>query len=164
MRRTLLAVTESFPIAGTFTISRGAKTTAEVVTCTIGGSGLVGEPEGRGTHNRIGEIAHRPGRARLVARQPLVLGEPLDAQIPLDGGFGFSKVDQTFKITADPGLVAITDRHQKPSNPHWRYLFMSGAPPVALFMALESCATRLISAFSCSVNSGLDATSRTALL
>ncbi len=36
MRRTLLAAAESFPIAGAFTISRGAKTTAEVVTCTIG--------------------------------------------------------------------------------------------------------------------------------
>lgn len=45
MRRTLLATTESFPIAGTFTISRGAKTTAEVVTCTIGGSGLSGRGE-----------------------------------------------------------------------------------------------------------------------
>ncbi|UDF29215.1 UNVERIFIED_ORG: dipeptide epimerase [Roseateles sp. XES5] len=45
MRRTLLAITESFPIAGAFTISRGAKTTAEVVTCTIGGSGLIGRGE-----------------------------------------------------------------------------------------------------------------------
>lgn len=45
MRRTLLAITESFPIAGTFTISRGAKTTAEVVTCTIGASGLSGRGE-----------------------------------------------------------------------------------------------------------------------
>jgi len=45
MRRTLLASTESFPIAGAFTISRGAKTTAEVVTCTIGASGLYGRGE-----------------------------------------------------------------------------------------------------------------------
>ncbi|HSX72628.1 MAG TPA: N-acetyl-D-Glu racemase DgcA [Shinella sp.] len=45
MRRTLLATAESFPIAGTFTISRGAKTTAEVVTCTIGGSGRSGRGE-----------------------------------------------------------------------------------------------------------------------
>jgi L-alanine-DL-glutamate epimerase-like enolase superfamily enzyme len=45
MRRTLLAKTESFPIAGAFTISRGAKTTAEVVTCTIGASGLSGRGE-----------------------------------------------------------------------------------------------------------------------
>jgi len=45
MRRTLLAQTESFPIAGAFTISRGAKTTAEVVTCAIGASGLSGRGE-----------------------------------------------------------------------------------------------------------------------
>ena len=45
MRRTVIATTESFPIAGTFTISRGAKTTAEVVTCTIGASGRIGRGE-----------------------------------------------------------------------------------------------------------------------
>jgi L-alanine-DL-glutamate epimerase-like enolase superfamily enzyme len=45
MQRTLTAITESFPIAGTFTISRGAKTSAEVVTCTIGENGLVGRGE-----------------------------------------------------------------------------------------------------------------------
>ena len=45
MLRTLLAAAESFPIAGAFTISRGAKTTAEVVTCTIGASGLSGRGE-----------------------------------------------------------------------------------------------------------------------
>jgi L-alanine-DL-glutamate epimerase-like enolase superfamily enzyme len=45
MRRSLLAIPETFPIAGTFTISRGAKTKAEVVTCTIGASGVVGRGE-----------------------------------------------------------------------------------------------------------------------
>ncbi|WP_411035774.1 N-acetyl-D-Glu racemase DgcA [Shinella sp. BYT-45] len=45
MRRTLLAAAESFPIAGSFTISRGAKTTAEVLTCTITASGLAGRGE-----------------------------------------------------------------------------------------------------------------------
>ena len=45
MHRSLLAIAETFPIAGTFTISRGAKTTAEVVTCTIGVSGLTGRGE-----------------------------------------------------------------------------------------------------------------------
>jgi L-alanine-DL-glutamate epimerase-like enolase superfamily enzyme len=45
MRRHLLAVAETFPIAGTFTISRGAKTLAEVVTCTIAASGVAGRGE-----------------------------------------------------------------------------------------------------------------------
>ncbi len=45
MRRHLEATTESFPIAGTFTISRGSKTEAEVVTCTIDANGLTGRGE-----------------------------------------------------------------------------------------------------------------------
>src|SRR6478735_9148441 len=35
----------SFPIAGTFTISRGAKTSADVVTCTIEEDGRIGRGE-----------------------------------------------------------------------------------------------------------------------
>lgn len=45
MRRHLEATTESFPIAGTFTISRGSKTEAEVVTCTINANGVIGRGE-----------------------------------------------------------------------------------------------------------------------
>lgn len=45
MRRHLEATTESFPIAGTFTISRGSKTEAEVVTCTISANGMTGRGE-----------------------------------------------------------------------------------------------------------------------
>lgn len=42
MRRSIDIQMNSFPIAGTFTISRGAKTTAEVVTCTISEGGIAG--------------------------------------------------------------------------------------------------------------------------
>lgn len=42
MKRELSAVTESFPIAGRFTISRGSRTQAEVVTCTISQDGRKG--------------------------------------------------------------------------------------------------------------------------
>ncbi len=45
MRRHLEATTESFPIAGTFTISRGSKTQTEVVTCTISANGITGRGE-----------------------------------------------------------------------------------------------------------------------
>jgi L-alanine-DL-glutamate epimerase-like enolase superfamily enzyme len=44
MERVLSVVPESFPIAGTFTISRGSKTAADVVTCTI----TQGDKLGRG--------------------------------------------------------------------------------------------------------------------
>lgn len=42
MIRYLEATTESFPIAGSFTISRGSRTEAEVVTCTIRQDGFIG--------------------------------------------------------------------------------------------------------------------------
>jgi L-alanine-DL-glutamate epimerase-like enolase superfamily enzyme len=45
MARDLLAIIERFPIAGTFTISRGSKTEAEVVTCTITQDGRTGRGE-----------------------------------------------------------------------------------------------------------------------
>lgn len=45
MKRTLAIEAERFPIAGTFTISRGSKTEAEVLTCTIGDGVYVGRGE-----------------------------------------------------------------------------------------------------------------------
>ena len=44
MRRNLEATIEAFPIAGLFTISRGSKAQAEVITCTVTADG----PYGRG--------------------------------------------------------------------------------------------------------------------
>lgn len=45
MRRYLETTMSSFPIAGSFTISRGSKTEAEVVTCTIREDGVSGHGE-----------------------------------------------------------------------------------------------------------------------
>jgi L-alanine-DL-glutamate epimerase-like enolase superfamily enzyme len=45
MPRALSITAESFPIAGSFTISRGSKTEALVVTCTIRQAGLAGRGE-----------------------------------------------------------------------------------------------------------------------
>lgn len=45
MVRVLSVTAEIFPIAGTFTISRGSKTEAEVLVCTISDSGYVGRGE-----------------------------------------------------------------------------------------------------------------------
>lgn len=45
MTRILTVETERFPIAGTFTISRGSKTEAEVLTCTIRDNDFVGRGE-----------------------------------------------------------------------------------------------------------------------
>ncbi|MBW3098052.1 N-acetyl-D-Glu racemase DgcA [Pseudohoeflea coraliihabitans] len=45
MARTLKVITESFPTARPFTISRGAKTSAEVLTCIIEDNGRIGRGE-----------------------------------------------------------------------------------------------------------------------
>src|SRR3546814_7850952 len=45
---TLTVSTESWPIRGTFTISRGSKTTADVVVVSLSRSGTPGGPVGRG--------------------------------------------------------------------------------------------------------------------
>lgn len=45
MARVISVEAERFPIAGTFTISRGSKTEAEIITCTIGENGHVGRGE-----------------------------------------------------------------------------------------------------------------------
>ncbi|MEP4420624.1 MAG: dipeptide epimerase, partial [Nitratireductor sp.] len=45
MARSFRVDVERFPIAGSFTISRGTKTEAEVITCSIGEAGYVGRGE-----------------------------------------------------------------------------------------------------------------------
>jgi len=45
MKRVLSVAAERFPIAGTFTISRGSRTEAEVLTCTIAAGGKSGRGE-----------------------------------------------------------------------------------------------------------------------
>jgi L-alanine-DL-glutamate epimerase-like enolase superfamily enzyme len=45
MRRVLSVAAERFPIAGTFTISRGSKTEAEVIVCAVSQDGRTGQGE-----------------------------------------------------------------------------------------------------------------------
>src|SRR3546814_10332423 len=46
MTRIISATVERWPVAGTFTISRGAKTSVDVVVCTVGDGAHVGRGEG----------------------------------------------------------------------------------------------------------------------
>ncbi|MEB2843574.1 dipeptide epimerase [Rhizobiales bacterium RZME27] len=80
MRRHLEATTESFPIAGTFTISRGSKTEAEVVTCTISANEIIGRGECV-PYRRYGEMiegvleairAMTPAIERGISRESLL--------------------------------------------------------------------------------------------
>ncbi|MEJ6784658.1 N-acetyl-D-Glu racemase DgcA [Aminobacter sp. Piv2-1] len=73
MSRVLSVVAESFPIAGTFTISRGSKTEAEVITCTIAESGRVGRGECV-PYKRYGETMESVLAAIELARRAIEAG------------------------------------------------------------------------------------------
>jgi L-Ala-D/L-Glu epimerase len=70
MPRSLEIQTESFPIAGTFTISRGAKTSADVILCTIRDNSMVGRGECV-PYRRYGETMESVA-AQIEAARPLI--------------------------------------------------------------------------------------------
>ncbi|MBB3560391.1 L-alanine-DL-glutamate epimerase-like enolase superfamily enzyme [Rhizobium sp. BK512] len=70
MPRNLDIQMNSFPIAGTFTISRGAKTSAEVITCTLTESGAKGWGECV-PYRRYGESTESV-MAQIEAARPLI--------------------------------------------------------------------------------------------
>lgn len=73
MARVISVEAERFPIAGTFTISRGSKTEAEVITCTIGD----GAQRGRGEcvpYKRYGESMEGVRDAIEAMRKPIADG------------------------------------------------------------------------------------------
>ncbi|RFB93950.1 dipeptide epimerase [Rhizobium leguminosarum bv. trifolii] len=70
MPRTLDIQMNSFPIAGTFTISRGAKTAAEVITCTLAEDGAQGLGECV-PYRRYGETMESVF-AQIEAARPLI--------------------------------------------------------------------------------------------
>lgn len=70
MMRVLSVTAETFPIAGTFTISRGSKTEAEVLVCTIAQSGRAGRGECV-PYQRYGETLESV-RAQIDAMAPAI--------------------------------------------------------------------------------------------
>jgi L-alanine-DL-glutamate epimerase-like enolase superfamily enzyme len=73
MKRDLFVESERFPIAGTFTISRGSKTEAEVICCTIS----EGRFSGRGEcvpYRRYGETTESVGAAMEAMRGEIAGG------------------------------------------------------------------------------------------
>ncbi|CAN7350172.1 N-acetyl-D-Glu racemase DgcA [Aminobacter sp. LjRoot7] len=73
MTRVLSVVDERFPIAGTFTISRGSKTEAEVITCEIAESGVIGRGECV-PYKRYGETMASVAEAIEQARRAIENG------------------------------------------------------------------------------------------
>ncbi|MCS4094395.1 N-acetyl-D-Glu racemase DgcA [Rhizobium sp. BK176] len=72
MPRSLEIQTESFPISGTFTISRGAKTSADVILCTIREHPIAGRGECV-PYRRYGETMESVA-AQIEAARPLIEG------------------------------------------------------------------------------------------
>ena len=70
MRRNLEATIEAFPIAGLFTISRGSKTEAEVITCSISADGRSGWGECV-PYRRYGETVEQV-MADILAVKPAI--------------------------------------------------------------------------------------------
>ena len=73
MRRNLEATIEAFPIAGLFTISRGSKTEAEVITCSISADGLSGRGECV-PYRRYGETVEQVLADILAVRAAIAAG------------------------------------------------------------------------------------------
>ncbi|MBB6179495.1 L-alanine-DL-glutamate epimerase-like enolase superfamily enzyme [Rhizobium flavum] len=73
MRRNLEATIEAFPIAGLFTISRGSKTEAEVITCSISADGFSGRGECV-PYRRYGETVEQVLADVLAVRPAIAAG------------------------------------------------------------------------------------------
>ena len=82
MRRVLSVAAERFPIAGTFTISRGSKTEAEVIFCSISQDGRMGRGECV-PYRRYGETMESVAAAIDSARGAIEDGCDRDALLGL---------------------------------------------------------------------------------
>src|SRR5215831_17900662 len=78
MSLSLTVRTESWPIAGAFTISRGAKTEAQVVVATVSDQGFSGHGECV-PYGRYGETVEGVAAAIAAMRAPLAAGLDRDA-------------------------------------------------------------------------------------
>jgi L-alanine-DL-glutamate epimerase-like enolase superfamily enzyme len=82
MPRILSLLAERFPIAGAFTISRGSKTEAEVVMCSVAEAGRVGRGECV-PYRRYGETLERVMGTIEARREEIEAGATRDALIRL---------------------------------------------------------------------------------
>ncbi|RJG44979.1 N-acetyl-D-Glu racemase DgcA [Mesorhizobium sp. DCY119] len=120
MARVLSVNAERFPIAGTFTISRGSKTEAEVIVCTISDGSFVGRGECV-PYKRYGETMEGVRDAIEAIAPAIAAGMGRKALIDaMPAGAARNAVD-----------CALWDLEAKTSgNPVWREL--SQTPPTSL--------------------------------
>src|SRR3546814_6774884 len=135
---TLTVSTESWPIRGSFTISRGSKTTAEVVVVTLSRSGTPGGPVGRG---------EAVPYARYGESMQSVLGQIESLHGPLADGLDREGLQALLPAGAARNAVdlAFWDLECKLSGKrHWE---LAGLPPprpvtTAFTLSLDSVENR----------------------
>ncbi|MEI9412849.1 N-acetyl-D-Glu racemase DgcA [Mesorhizobium salmacidum] len=112
MARVISVEAERFPIAGTFTISRGSKTEAEVITCTISQGGHSGRGECV-PYTRYGETMEGVRDAIEAMRDRIVSGMDRTALLDaMPAGAGRNAIDCALwdleaKISGNPVANAI---------------------------------------------------------
>lgn len=119
MARKLIVAAEKFPIAGTFTISRGSKTEAEVICCTISEAGATGRGECV-PYRRYGETMESVALAIEDARAGIEAGisrEELNAR--MSAGAARNALDCALwdlgaKLSGKPAADAICGQPPKP--------------------------------------------------
>ncbi len=120
MRRQLASATERFPIAGSFTISRGSKTEALVVTCRIT----------EGGHTGSGECVPYPRYGESVDG---VLSEIEAARPAIEAGIGRAELGQTMRAGAARNALdcALWDLEAKRAGtPAWRQICADEPQPL----------------------------------
>ncbi|HTV67998.1 MAG TPA: N-acetyl-D-Glu racemase DgcA [Rhizobiaceae bacterium] len=131
MARKLTVEAEKFPIAGTFTISRGSKTEAEVICCTVREDGMAGRGECV-PYRRYGETMESVALAIEEARAAIEGGirrEELNAS--MEAGAARNALDCALwdleaKRSGKPTADAICSRPPKPLQT--AYTLSLGAP------------------------------------
>jgi L-alanine-DL-glutamate epimerase-like enolase superfamily enzyme len=111
MARVISVEAERFPIAGSFTISRGSKTEAEVITCTI----TDGNHSGRGEcvpYKRYGETMESVHEAIENAKEQLSAGMDRQALLKaMPAGAARNAIDcALWDLEAKAGGVSVAER------------------------------------------------------
>jgi L-alanine-DL-glutamate epimerase-like enolase superfamily enzyme len=147
MPRVLSVNAERFPIAGTFTISRGSKTEAEVITCTISDGTFVGHGECvpykrygetvEGVHAAIEAIA--PKIASGLDRQTLMAAMPAGAA---RNAVDCALWDLEAKMSGTPVWQLLSDT--APKALETAYTLSLGTPEAMAAQALENALRPLL--------------------
>lgn len=141
MPRVLSVNAERFPIAGTFTISRGSKTEAEVITCTISDGAFVGHGECV-PYKRYGETvegvqaaieAIAPRIASGIDRQALMTAMPAGAA---RNAVDCALWDLEAKMSGTPAWRHLSDI--APKALETAYTLSLGTPEAMAAQALEN--------------------------